>query len=105
MNDNLKNAIILAGKITNLRATLAGLLNCKASDTEINKTIAVLMQAEGLNTATVHHAGRTYSATVRAGSKDTETFDSDTAKAMMLAAGMELPMRPKKGAAATALIK
>lgn len=103
MNPTLKEAIILAGKISAMQDTLAGLLNCKASDSA--KVIATLMEKEGLTTATVTHAGRTFSATIRAAGKDSMTFDSDAAKALLTAAGIELPMRLRKGNAATAIIK
>ena len=105
MNDTLKQSIITMGKIADLRATVAALLNVKPSDTEICKAIAQLMQAENLTTATAKNAGRTYCATMRAAGKDTEVFDSDTAKTMMQAAGMTLPTKTRKGNSATALIK
>lgn len=104
-NETLRASLINMGKIADIRATTAAMLNCKPSDTEICKAIAKLMQAEGLVTATAKNAGRTYSATLRAASADTQVFDSDTAKAMMQAAGMELPTKVRKGNSATAIIK
>lgn len=103
MNATLKDAIILAGKINDLTDKLAGMLNCKPS--AIGTTMATLMEIENLTTATVVHAGRTYCATYRKAAVDSEVFDSDAAKAMMAAAGMEIPTKVRKGNAATAKVK
>ena len=103
MSNSLRDAIVLAGRISAMQDSLAAMLNCKASD--CNKVIAAMMQAENLVTATAVHAGRTYSATVRAAGADSEVFDSDKAKALLLAAGIALPTKMRKGAAATAIIK
>lgn len=106
MNTNtntLKDAVILAGKIADMQAKLAGLLNCKASD--INKTIAAMMEADSLKTVTYTSAGRTYSATYRAAAADGEKFDSDAAKKLLEDNGLPVPMCIRKGAAATAIIK
>lgn len=103
MSNSLRDAIVLAGRISAMQDSLAAMLNCKASD--CNKVIAAMMQAENLVTATTVHAGRTYSATIRAAASDSNVFDSDKAKAMMMAAGMELPTKVRKGASATAIIK
>lgn len=105
MNEVLKSAIIKMGQLSAIRDTVAGMLNCKPTDTEICKAIATLMAADNLTTATVVNAGRTYSATIRAAASDSNVFDSDKAKAMMMAAGMELPTKVRKGASATAIIK
>lgn len=103
MNDILKNAIVTAGKISDMTDKLAGMLNCKPAD--IYKVMATMMEAENLTTATVVHAGRTYNATYRKAAADSEVFDSDAAKAMMAAAGMEIPTKVRKGNAATAKVK
>ena len=103
MNNTLKDAIVIAGKISDMQAKLAALLNCRPNDT--GKVIAELMAAENLTTATVVNAGRTYSATYRKGSTDSIVFDSDTAKKLLADAGIELPMKAKKGTAATAIVK
>lgn len=103
MNNTLKDAIILAGKISDMQAKLAALLNCRPNDT--GKVIAEYMALESLTTATVTHAGRTYSATYRKGSSDSVVFDSDAAKKLLADAGIELPMKAKKGTTATAIVK
>ena len=99
----LKDAVILAGKIADLEAKLAGMLNCKSS--ECNKVIAELMEREGLKTATFNSAGRTYSATYRAASPDGQKFDSDAAKKLLMEHNLPVPMTVRKGASATAIIK
>lgn len=103
MNTTLKDAIITAGKISDMTDKLAGMLNCKPAD--VYKAIAILMENEGLEVATVVHAGRTYNATYRKAAADSMVFDSDAAKAMMAAAGMEIPTKVRKGNAATAKVK
>lgn len=103
MNSTLKDAIILAGKISDMQAKLAALLNCRTNDT--GKAIAELMAAENLTTATATHAGRVYCATYRKGTPDSQVFDSDTAKKLLADAGIELPVKAKKGTAATAIVK
>lgn len=101
--NTLKDAIIIAGKIADLQAKLAGMLNCKVSD--CNKEIAVLMEREGLKTATFNSAGRTYSATYRAASPDGEKFDSDAAKKLLIENNLPIPMCPRKGNSAIAIVK
>ena len=103
MSTSLKHAVILAGKIADMEAKLAGMLNCKTGD--INKTIALLMEAEHLQTATFTNAGRTFSATYRAASPDGQKFDTEAAKKLLQDNGLPVPMTTRKGACATAIIK
>ena len=100
---NLEAVIKLMGQVNDLQAKAAALLNCKVS--EIGKQTALLMEAEGKQTVTITHAGRTYSASYKKGTADTVQLDGDAVKAYFAEHNLEVPMKPRKGAAATVTFK
>lgn len=100
---NLETIVKLMGQAADLQAKAAALLNCKVGD--IGKQTALLMEAEGRQTVTITHAGRTYSATYNKGSADTTQMDSEAVKKYFAEHNIEVPTKPRKGKAATATFK
>lgn len=101
--ETLDEINVILGRINDLQNQLAARLNCNPSD--IKKETAKIMEAEGLKTHVTKRAGRTYTIQLKQGSSDGLTLDTTKAKALIESFGAEVPMKIRKGASATVLVK
>lgn len=105
MNEKDFNAILgYLADMNKARDRAAALLNVKPSD--INKALAVEFEARGLQSrAFTDKHGNTTLFTYKASTADTLTVDTDAVKAEYAARGAVVPMKCRKGAAATIIVK
>lgn len=101
--ETLDEINIIFGKINDLTNQIAARLNSSPGD--IKKEAAKLMIAENLKTHVTKRAGRTYTIQLKQGSNDSLILDTTKAKALIESFGVEVPMKTRKGASATILVK